>query len=485
MGGISWEDEERIPLEDDWLGLTRGAARVLVVPTAVADAAEPTLGIVSQLHHRAEVSFVQFFPWPPGDLRALALGQDAIYVSGGNTANALAIWRVHGFDAILREAWEARHRARGLERRDDLLVRGRRDRLVRPAARRHARRARLPARERVPALRRRGRRRPVYTQLARGGSRPGSLPTIASRCASTAPSSPRSSAPAPARAPTASVRRARSRSSRVGSSPLRLHGVLRVARRLEAGLEDRPAQRSSPAEDERAAARPRPRGCAGPRRASSAAPPTVAGLREPARSLPAAPCRYGSPSEAEPLLHRAASAPCSASDAADREPPRRAGVLAGGSRSVAAAPALAAALAPKTNGSSRRASCQTGTAVSRRARRCRSRAGAAERARRRARPARLTRGRPPSALERGRGRRRAAARRRGSRCRRSSARSTLKTRSMFRNRSGRPRSEIRSGGLTTSAAERRRRALVRASRSLPGSARAEASTAERAARGRR
>jgi peptidase E len=79
---------------------------VLVVPTAVADAAEPTLSIVSQLHHRAEVSFVRFFPWPPDDLRELALGHDAIYVSGGNTANALAIWRVHGFDAILREAWE-------------------------------------------------------------------------------------------------------------------------------------------------------------------------------------------------------------------------------------------------------------------------------------------------------------------------------------------------------------------------------------------
>ena len=108
MGGISWEDEERRPLEDYWLGLT-GAERprVLVVPTAVADAAEPTLSIVSQLHHRAEVSFVQFFPWPPADLRELALAQDAIYVSGGNTANALAIWRVHGFDAILREAWEA------------------------------------------------------------------------------------------------------------------------------------------------------------------------------------------------------------------------------------------------------------------------------------------------------------------------------------------------------------------------------------------
>ena len=108
MGGISWEDEERVPLEDYWLGLT-GAERprVLVVPTAVADAAEPTLSIVAQLYHRAEVSFVQFFPWPPADLRELALAQDAIYVSGGNTANALAIWRVHGFDAILREAWEA------------------------------------------------------------------------------------------------------------------------------------------------------------------------------------------------------------------------------------------------------------------------------------------------------------------------------------------------------------------------------------------
>jgi dipeptidase E len=108
MGGISWEDEERRPLEDYWLGLT-GAERprVLVVPTAIADAAEPTLNLVTQLHDRAVVSHLPFFPWPPSDLRELALGQDAIYVSGGNTVNALAIWRVHGFDAILREAWEA------------------------------------------------------------------------------------------------------------------------------------------------------------------------------------------------------------------------------------------------------------------------------------------------------------------------------------------------------------------------------------------
>jgi peptidase E len=32
--------------------------------------------------------------------------QDVIYVGGGNTANMLAIWRVHGVDRALRAAWE-------------------------------------------------------------------------------------------------------------------------------------------------------------------------------------------------------------------------------------------------------------------------------------------------------------------------------------------------------------------------------------------
>ena len=108
MGGLSWEDAERRRLEDYVLGLTgRERPRVLFVPTAVADDAEASLRSHEQLGDRAQVSHLPFFPWPPPDLRTLALEQDAIYVSGGNTANALAIWRVHGFDEILREAWEA------------------------------------------------------------------------------------------------------------------------------------------------------------------------------------------------------------------------------------------------------------------------------------------------------------------------------------------------------------------------------------------
>jgi dipeptidase E len=108
MGGLSWDDAERRRLEDYFLGFAqRERPRVLFVPTAAADAAEPTLNIVSQLGDRAQVSHLPFFPWPPPDVRELVLDQDVIFVSGGNTANALAIWRVHGFDEILREAWEA------------------------------------------------------------------------------------------------------------------------------------------------------------------------------------------------------------------------------------------------------------------------------------------------------------------------------------------------------------------------------------------
>ena len=55
----------------------------------------------------AELTPLSFYPWPPEDLRKLALSHDAICVCGGNTANMLAVWRVHGFDRILREAWEA------------------------------------------------------------------------------------------------------------------------------------------------------------------------------------------------------------------------------------------------------------------------------------------------------------------------------------------------------------------------------------------
>ena len=55
----------------------------------------------------ADVTHLSFYPWPPADLRALTLAHDVILIGGGNTANMLAVWRVHGFDRVLEEAWEA------------------------------------------------------------------------------------------------------------------------------------------------------------------------------------------------------------------------------------------------------------------------------------------------------------------------------------------------------------------------------------------
>ena len=91
---------------DDLILELAGGPRVLFVPTA---ATAPEFALASfheSFGRRAQTSHVRFSPWPPEGLRELALAQDAIYVAGGNTANALAVWRVHGFDTILREAWQ-------------------------------------------------------------------------------------------------------------------------------------------------------------------------------------------------------------------------------------------------------------------------------------------------------------------------------------------------------------------------------------------
>jgi dipeptidase E len=48
---------------------------------------------------------VQLFGVPEAPAEQIA-SADIVYVSGGNTANALAIWRVHGVDRALRDVWE-------------------------------------------------------------------------------------------------------------------------------------------------------------------------------------------------------------------------------------------------------------------------------------------------------------------------------------------------------------------------------------------
>ena len=53
-------------------------------------------------------SHLQLFPAPNvPDLRAHLLEQDIIWVEGGSVANLCAVWRAHGLEKILYEAWQA------------------------------------------------------------------------------------------------------------------------------------------------------------------------------------------------------------------------------------------------------------------------------------------------------------------------------------------------------------------------------------------
>jgi peptidase E len=94
----------------------RPQPRVCFVPTASGDAATYLVKFYRAFSRLSCIpSDLTFFgspalprnPSATDQLRAFALEQDVIYVGGGNTANMLATWRVHGFDAVLREAWES------------------------------------------------------------------------------------------------------------------------------------------------------------------------------------------------------------------------------------------------------------------------------------------------------------------------------------------------------------------------------------------
>jgi peptidase E len=104
--------QERMPALDQLvLSLTgKPVPRICFLPTASGDPREQ----VTRFYER-------FGSWPcePSTLSLFHLGrdridpiehllaQDAIYVGGGSMRNMLAIWREHGVDEAMREAWES------------------------------------------------------------------------------------------------------------------------------------------------------------------------------------------------------------------------------------------------------------------------------------------------------------------------------------------------------------------------------------------
>jgi peptidase E len=106
LGGGGFSDAEA-SLDDFVLGLAAAARpRVCFLPTASGEAADYVVRFYEAFRERAEPSHLELFGRPRRDIRDFLLAQDVVYVGGGNTANMLAIWSVHGVDAVLREAWE-------------------------------------------------------------------------------------------------------------------------------------------------------------------------------------------------------------------------------------------------------------------------------------------------------------------------------------------------------------------------------------------
>jgi dipeptidase E len=84
----------------------RSRPRVLFLPTASGDSPGYLLTFYEQLAGwDAEPSHLELFQRTVADVTGLIAAQDVVIVGGGNTANMLAVWRLHGVEQALRDAY--------------------------------------------------------------------------------------------------------------------------------------------------------------------------------------------------------------------------------------------------------------------------------------------------------------------------------------------------------------------------------------------
>jgi dipeptidase E len=99
-------------LDDYVLSLTQARRpRVCFLPTASGDADHYVVRFYRRFSGTCEASHVSLFRRDQGtggvedDLATHLLGQDLIYVGGGNVVSMLGAWRAHGLDEVLHKAW--------------------------------------------------------------------------------------------------------------------------------------------------------------------------------------------------------------------------------------------------------------------------------------------------------------------------------------------------------------------------------------------
>jgi peptidase E len=109
FGGGGFSMDRQNPLLDDYVLSLTGTLRprVCFLPSASGDADHYVVRFYKEFADRADASHITLFrrEGGPRDLRAHLLSQDLIYVGGGSLVSLLGVWRAHGVDVILREAW--------------------------------------------------------------------------------------------------------------------------------------------------------------------------------------------------------------------------------------------------------------------------------------------------------------------------------------------------------------------------------------------
>jgi peptidase E len=110
MGGGGFTMEPGNPALDEYiLGLPgKQMPRVCFVPTASGDADEQVRRFYGTFGDRPCVpTHLSLFRLgrEPVDVAEHLFAQDIVYAGGGSMRNMLAIWREHGLDAILADAW--------------------------------------------------------------------------------------------------------------------------------------------------------------------------------------------------------------------------------------------------------------------------------------------------------------------------------------------------------------------------------------------
>ena len=109
MGGVQLvPDTADWPLLQFMLDLSgQERPRICMLGTAGGESPSGLANFYATFARRSEPTHLDLFGRTVRDVEAFLLEQDVILVAGGNTANMLAIWRLHGVDKALKAAWEA------------------------------------------------------------------------------------------------------------------------------------------------------------------------------------------------------------------------------------------------------------------------------------------------------------------------------------------------------------------------------------------